>query len=89
MKEVVIESKPGCLNSTLNIIGDKWTALILRDLSSAPRTFSYLEKNLAGLNPRTLSQRLDKLENEAIVEKTLYCEKPPRYRYSLTKKGLS
>lgn len=82
-----IEQKPGCITSALKIIGDKWTALIIRDLASAPSTFGELETNLVGISPRTLSQRLDFLMEEQIITKTLYCQHPPRYNYSLTEKG--
>lgn len=82
-----IEQKPGCISSALNILGEKWTALILRDLTTAPQTFGDLEKSIEGLGPRTLSQRLEKLQNEGIVDKALYCEHPPRYQYTLTQKG--
>ncbi len=82
-----VENKPGCITSALNIIGDKWTALIVRDLTAQPKTFSELETSLEHISPRTLSQRLDKLEKEKIVLKRLYCEHPPRYRYDLTQKG--
>ena len=68
-------------------MGDKWTGLIVRDLSSRPATFTELELSLVGISPRTLSQRLDKLEKEDIVSKQLYCERPPRYNYVLTSKG--
>ena len=80
--------KPGCLETTLSIIGDKWTALILQELLHCPLTFSSLEKALANISPRTLSQRLDMLESSQIIEKKLYCEHPPRSKYSLTQKGL-
>lgn len=83
-----IEQKPGCIGSALKIIGDKWTALILRDLAASPHTFSELETNLVGISPRTLSQRLEMLIKEEIINKSLYCEHPPRYNYSLTEKGL-
>jgi DNA-binding HxlR family transcriptional regulator len=83
-----IEQKPGCITSALKIIGDKWTALILRDLSSAPHTFGELESSLSSISPRTLSQRLEMLVHEEIISKTLYCEHPPRYNYSLTEKGV-
>ena len=76
-----------CLQNTLEIIGDKWTALILREITSGPRTFSELEIALTSISPRTLSHRLNKLESEGIVAKHLYCEHPPRYRYQLTPKG--
>ncbi len=83
--------KPLCtpcnIEKTLEIIGDKWTALILNELSGQPCSFSELEKSVEGISPRTLSQRLAKLENAKILEKILYCERPPRYNYTLTKKG--
>lgn len=83
--------KPLCapcnIEKALEIIGDKWTALILNELSGQPCTFSELEKSLEGISPRTLSQRLDKLGTEKILEKVLYCEHPPRYNYTLTSKG--
>ncbi len=83
-----IEKSPGCIQTTLDILGDKWTGLIVRDLSSAKARFGDLEVSLSGISPRTLSQRLDKLEKEKIVIKRLYCEHPPRYTYELTKKGM-
>lgn len=80
-------SKPGCIECTLSIIGDKWTPLILRELTVGSACFGQLEKTLIGISPRTLSQRLNKLESEQIVDKRLYNEHPPRYQYELTKKG--
>jgi len=79
--------KPGCIESTLCIIGDQWTALILRDLTVEPRTFSQLEASLKSISPRTLSQRLEHLVGQQIIEKRLYCEHPPRYNYALSNKG--
>ncbi len=82
-----IINKPGCIQATLRIMGDKWTPLILRELSRGPLTFSSLEASLESISPRTLSQRLDMLENEDILEKRLYCEHPPRFKYVLSAKG--
>jgi DNA-binding HxlR family transcriptional regulator len=84
---VNIEKSPGCIQATLDIMGDKWTPLIIRDLSSGKARFGDLETSLVGISPRTLSQRLCKLEDEKIVDKCLYCEHPPRYTYELTQKG--
>ncbi|MDQ5932400.1 MAG: hypothetical protein QG649_485 [Patescibacteria group bacterium] len=84
---LVTESKPGCIQATLDVIGDKWTGLLLRELTECPKTFGELELELVGISPRTLSQRLDKLETDCITTKSLYCERPPRYKYALTKKG--
>jgi len=87
MELIKLEQRPGCIKTTLQIIGEKWTALIIRDLSDQHQTFGNLEKNLIGISPRTLSQRLNKLEEEDIISKVLYCEHPPRFKYALTKKG--
>ncbi len=82
-----LESKPGCIQRTLQVLGDRWTSLIIRDLSKSPATFSSLEASLPGISPRTLSQRIDMLESEEIIKKKCYCQKPPRFEYELTKKG--
>lgn len=83
----VIETKVGCIASAMNIIGSKWTALILRDLASGAKRFSELEKSVGSINPRTLSQRLDDLEGRGILTKQSFTEVPPRTEYSLTPKG--
>lgn len=83
----VTEPRTGCIQAALEIIGDKWTGLLLRALTECPKTFGELESELVGISPRTLSQRLDKLESEQITTKVIYCERPPRYKYALTEKG--
>ncbi len=82
-----IEPKVGCVASAMQIIGNKWTALILRDLAAGPKRFSELERSVGSINPRTLSQRLDDLEAHGIISKTSYAEVPPRIEYTLTAKG--
>src|SRR5438046_10047068 len=71
------------------IIGAKWTALLVHDLSEGPRRFSQLGHSCAGISPRTLSERLRALEDEGIVERRSYPESPPRVEYELTQKGES
>lgn len=83
-----LEPSPGCIQNTLEIMGDKWTPLIIRDLSAGKTKFGDLEISLIGISPRTLSQRLEKLAKEHIIERRLYCEHPPRYTYELTQKGI-
>lgn len=51
----------------MDIIGQRWTALILRDLCSGPKRFRDFSASLPGLNPRTLSARLDSLEAHGII----------------------
>ena len=68
------------------VIGQKWTSLILRDLADGPRRFGELQHSL-GVSPRVLSTRLHALEEELLVEKEIFAEVPPRTEYSLTEKG--
>lgn len=82
-----IESKVGCIAAAMEVIGNKWTALILRDLFTGPKRFGELEKSVGTINPRTLSQRLDDLEQFGIITRKSYAEVPPRIEYTLTKKG--
>lgn len=86
-KQHVIEQRDGCLASCMVVLGNKWTALILRDLANKPQRFTELERSISGLNPRTLSQRLDDLEAHDIITKKHFSEVPPRIEYSLTQKG--
>src|SRR5207249_5572364 len=69
------------------IIGAKWTALLVHDLSEGPRRFSQLEHSCCGISPRTLAERLRTLEQEGIVDRHSYPESPPRVEYELTSKG--
>lgn len=82
-----IESRSGCVAAAMEIIGNKWTALILRDLYAGPKRFTELEKSVGKINPRTLSQRLDDLEQHGIITKKHFAEVPPRIEYTLTPKG--
>lgn len=82
-----IEAKEGCIAAAMEIIGNKWTALILRDLACGEKRFCGLEKTIGKINPRTLSQRLDDLESRGIIIKKSYAEVPPRTEYTLTQKG--
>lgn len=70
-----------------DVIGGKWTALIVHDLSEGPRRFSALEHSCPGISPRTLSERLRGMEAEGIVLRHSYAESPPRVEYELTEKG--
>jgi DNA-binding HxlR family transcriptional regulator len=75
--------------ASAEIIGAKWTALLVHDLSEGPRRFSQLEHSCHGISPRTLAERLRALEAEGIVERHSYPESPPRVEYELTRKGES
>jgi len=75
---------------TLDLIGERWTPLILRDLLlHGPRRYQDFQESLAGVAPNTLSARLKTLEAGGLVERKLYNERPPRLEYRLTGKGRS
>lgn len=73
---------------TLDIVGERWTLLILRDLTlDGPRKFQDFQRSLPGMSPNTLSARLKTLEQHGIVERRIYTDHPPRAEYVLTGKG--
>lgn len=82
-----LENRPGCIQAALRILGDKWSPLLIGQLVDGPKTFGELEIALAGISPRTLSARLDKLTSTQVIKAEQYCEHPPRYKYGLTPKG--
>lgn len=75
------------IERTALLLGDKWTLLIVRDLAQCERRFSELERSLAGISPKTLSERLKRLEEADILSRTCHPEAPPRVVYALTPKG--
>jgi DNA-binding HxlR family transcriptional regulator len=83
----VHEATTCAVAASAEIIGSKWTALLVHDLSEGPRRFSELERSCSGISPRTLAERLRVLEQELIVERHSYAESPPRVEYQLTAKG--
>jgi len=90
---VLTKGAPGetCpIAKTLDVIGTKWTFLIIRDLLiEGTMRFSDLLKSMNGISPKTLSLRLKTLENHGILEKKVFPEVPPRVEYTLTEKGKS
>ena len=72
---------------TLDIIGEWWTLLILRDVFYGVRRFEGLRAHLS-ISRKVLASRLGRLTDEKILKKVLYQNQPPRYEYRLTKKGL-
>ncbi len=80
----------GCpVARTAGIIGNKWTPLIVRDLARERRRFSELERSLIGISPKTLSERLKRLEEAGVITRECFAEVPPRVEYSLTEKGFA
>lgn len=80
-------STEACVANTTRILGDKWSPRIIHALSLGPKRFTQLQADAGGVNPRTLSLRLDDLEKSQIITKAIFAEVPPRTEYTLTKKG--
>ena len=76
------------IHRTLEIIGKRWTLLVVRDLIDGEKRFSELMRSLQGVTPKMLSHRLNELEGFGIVKRTEFAEVPPRVEYSLTEKGM-
>jgi DNA-binding HxlR family transcriptional regulator len=75
---------------TLDLIGERWTILLLRDLLlQGPRRFQDFQTSLPGIAPNTLSARLKSLEDHGLVRRQLYNDRPARLEYVLTDKGKS
>ena len=83
----VLDSATCGVAACAEVIGAKWTALLVHDLSEGARRFSELEHSCCGISPRTLAERLRELEQQGIVERHSYAESPPRVEYTLTPKG--
>lgn len=73
--------------ATLDIVGDRWTLLVVRDLLRGRTRFSELRKSVEGITSSILSDRLKVLEREDLVSRRFYSDHPPRAEYFLTSKG--
>lgn len=71
----------------LNIIGDKWTLLIIDNIIRGIHTFKDLKETLNNIPTNLLSNRLKFLENQEIIKAEMYSKHPPRYKYHVTEKG--
>ena len=83
------ETQAGCpVAGTLDVIGDRWTILVLRDLLLGKSgKFKDLLESLQGISPNLLADRLKRLERVGVIERHFYSDHPPRAEYRLTPKG--
>jgi DNA-binding HxlR family transcriptional regulator len=72
---------------SLELVGERWTLLIVRNLLRGPARFQDLRTTLPGIPPKLLSERLKFMHKEGLVARTFYSDYPPRARYALTEKG--
>lgn len=73
--------------TSFDLLGKRWSALIVQDLIGGPRRFREILGDLGRINDKVLSQRLKELEGRGIVERRLFPEVPVRVEYTLTAKG--
>jgi DNA-binding HxlR family transcriptional regulator len=71
---------------TLDVVGEWWTPLIVRDLSLGISRFDAIQRDL-GISRKVLAQRLERLLEHGVVDRVAYQDNPPRYDYRLTEKG--
>ena len=75
--------------NSLDIVGDKWSLLVVRDLFHGKRTYGELANSPEGIPTNILAERLKRLEAAGIISSTAYQERPVRYAYTLTPKGIA
>lgn len=84
------EELPSCpVAKTVELIGNKWKLLILRELLRETKRFGELHKAVEGISQKVLTDNLKKMEADGIVERIVYPEVPPRVEYKLTTLGES
>ena len=75
------------MSCVLDLLGDKWTLLLVRDLLLGKGTYTEFQRSPEGIPTNILAERLKRLQAADIIEKLPYQERPLRYRYQLTNKG--
>lgn len=72
---------------SLELVGERWTLLIVRDLLDGPRRYQDFQASLPGIAPTLLSERLKAMEEHGLVSRAFYSDHPPRAHYVLTDRG--
>jgi len=77
------------VHESIDLLQEKWVLHIVRALLDGPRGFNELSRAVGGVNTTTLAARLERLEREGVVSKTVESTMPPRTRYALTDGGVA
>ena len=81
---------PDCpVEMTLQLIGDKWKVLIIRDLMTGTKRFNELMRSVSGITQKVLTSHLRAMEADGLLTRKIYPEVPPKVEYTLTETGLS
>ena len=82
------EELPDCpVATTVQLIGNKWKLLILRNLLGRPWRFNEMLRSIPGISQKVLTDNLRAMEKDGIVTRTVYPEVPPRVEYALSELG--
>ncbi|MBQ9299241.1 MAG: helix-turn-helix transcriptional regulator [Clostridia bacterium] len=84
------EELPDCpVTTTVQLIGNKWKLLILRNLLARPWRFNEMLRSIPGISQKVLTDNLRAMEKDGIITRTVYPEVPPRVEYALNELGES
>lgn len=84
------EELPECpVATTVQLIGNKWKLLIIRNLLRSPQRFTEMRKSIPGISQKVLTDNLRALEADGLVEREVFAEVPPRVVYSMSELGNS
>ena len=87
VREPTFARSPCPITATLDLLGDKWTLVVIRDLFLGKRTYGDFQSSPEGIPTNILAERLKRLLEHGIISKDAYQDRPVRYAYTLTKKG--
>lgn len=73
--------------TTVDLIGNKWKLLIMRELLKGTQRFNEIHRAVEGISQKVLTQNLRKMEEDGIVVRQIFAEVPPRVEYSLSELG--
>lgn len=82
------EELPFCpVATTVDLIGNKWKLLIMRELLTGTKRFNEMNRVIDGISPKVLTQNLRKMEEDGIINRKVFAEIPPKVEYSLSELG--
>ena len=85
-----LESLPACpVETCVQLMGNQWRPLIVRDLLTGPKRFGELQRSVDGVSQKVLTQNLRDMEDSGLVLRRVYPEVPPHVEYALTELGES
>lgn len=82
-----LDMEPCPVETTVNLISNKWKVLILRELLSGTKRFGELRRGIGGVSQKVLTENLRTMESDGLVDRIEYDENPPKVEYKLSALG--